>query len=146
MENSRNIFDITFETDQERDSDSDSDISLGSDNESDEINSDSESENENVENVNSGKWKVNDRSNINKRAFSGPVPGPTVDLDPESSEFDFFELFFPLFLIEVLCRETNLYATQKQRIKPDPLWRPVTEIEMRAWLGIRVYMSILEVC
>lgn len=145
MENRRSLFDITFDTDNENSVCSDSDISFGSESEL-ESDSDISSDNETVEEIcDQTRWKANDRSDLPKRPFTGPDPGPTIDLDPNASEFDFFELFFPVFLIELLCRQTNLYAEQKQRIKPDANWRPVEEQEMKAWLGIRVFMSILEV-
>ncbi|XP_053392141.1 piggyBac transposable element-derived protein 3-like [Mercenaria mercenaria] len=47
-------------------------------------------------------------------------------------------------LIELLVKQTNLYASQKQSRKSDPSWRQVTFVEMKAWLGIRVYMSIIQ--
>ena len=65
-------------------------------------------------------------------------------MDPDSNEWDFVELFFQDYLVDLIVTQTNLYAAQKQTVKADPNWRPVTE-EMRAWLGIRVYMSILYV-
>ena len=57
--------------------------------------------------------------------------------------WDFFLLFFPAFLFELIVNQTNLYARQRQQTRPDPRWTPVTEEEMKAWLGMRVAMSIL---
>lgn len=91
------------------------------------------------------RWKVNDRSNLQKQPFGGPQPGSTVILGPDSNELDFFQLFFPQFLIELLVEQTNLYARQKIAQKPDPNWRNVTDREMMAWLGVRVYMSLIVV-
>ena len=56
---------------------------------------------------------------------------------------DFFLLFFPAFLFEIMVNQTNLYARQTQQIRPDSRWTPVTVEEMKAWLGLQVAMSIL---
>ena len=37
---------------------------------------------------------------------------------------------------------TNLYAEQRQRVKPDRRWYPTTPEEMRAFIGINVMMGI----
>lgn len=89
-------------------------------------------------------WSVNDRTPILKRAFRGPEPGATSIMDPDANELDFFHLFFPKHLVEAVVRQTNLYARQKIAVKPDPNWVEVTERELLAWFGIRVYMSILQ--
>lgn len=108
--------------------------------------SDSDSENESEISVDqSSSWKVNDRTERSKDPFAGPQPGATVDLDPEQTEYDFFEMFFLMVLFELLVEQTNLYAKQKTSKKADKLWRPVTLDEMKAYLGIRVSMSILQV-
>ena len=54
-------------------------------------------------------------------------------------------MFFPMFLIELLVEQTNLFASQKMEVKFDKAWRPVTVAEIKAWLGIRIYMSIVQV-
>ena len=90
------------------------------------------------------EWRVNDRSDHAKQQFTGPQPGTNVILGPDATEFDFFELFFPAFLLQLIVRQTNLYARQKIAQKPDPTWREVSLPEMKAWLGIRVYMSIVQ--
>ena len=41
-------------------------------------------------------------------------------------------------------RETNLYAQQKIAVKLNPKWRAVTKEEIKAYLGIRMYMSIVK--
>lgn len=92
---------------------------------------------------NQERWVVNDRSAQQKSAFSGPAPGPNAVLGPDENELDFFHVFFPDFLLEILITQTNLYARQKQQTHPDPSWIPVTRDEMKAWLGMRVAMSIL---
>lgn len=136
----RPVFEWTFDTDGDG---SESDVSILSMSDG---SSDSEiSTSENEEDPGNGDRWENQRPDLPKRPFSGPAPGPTVDLDPDSTEWDFFELFFPMFLIEMIVSQTNLYARQRQRVKPDPTWREIVAEEMKAWLGIRVYMSILHV-
>lgn len=86
MENRRNLFDITFDTDTDNGANSDSDISLDSESEI-ESDSDSQSENESAdENVEYSQWKANDQSDLPKRPFTGPNPGPTTDLDSDSND------------------------------------------------------------
>ena len=88
-------------------------------------------------------WEVKDRTARPKSQFFGPVPGANVLMGPDTNELDFFLLFFPAFLFEIMVTQTNLYARQKQQARPDPKWTPVVEEEMKAWLGMRVAMSIL---
>ena len=71
-------------------------------------------------------------------------PGPTNILDENQTELHFFELLFTDKVYEILVRETNLYAQQKVAVKPDPKWRDVEKDEMKAYLGIRVYMSVVK--
>ncbi|KAH3797952.1 piggyBac transposable element-derived protein 4-like [Dreissena polymorpha] len=103
---------------------------------------DSDKENESV--VEDENWTVNDRSDRSKKAFCGPEPGPRFDLDPDQTEWNFVEMFFPMMLVELLVEQTNLFARQKMEIKHDKSWRPVSVKEMMAWLGIRIYMSIVQ--
>lgn len=90
------------------------------------------------------RWVVNDRTARPKSQFFGPVPGANAVLGPDENELDFFLLFFPAFLFELLVNQTNLYARQRQQTRPDAKWSPVTEEEIKAWLGMRVAMSILQ--
>ncbi|XP_045184371.2 piggyBac transposable element-derived protein 4-like [Mercenaria mercenaria] len=106
--------------------------------------SDSDGSGSESEDQNNDTWSVNDKTPRPKRPFIGPEPGPTTLLSPDDKEWDFVELFFPVMLIELLVKQTNLYASQKQSRKPDPSWRQVTFVEMKAWLGICVYMSIIQ--
>ena len=55
----------------------------------------------------------------------GPVPGAIV-LGPNENELDFFLLFFPTILSEIMVNQTNLYARQQQQICPDLRWTLVT--------------------
>ena len=76
--------------------------------------------------------------------FSVQNPGATSVMDAEKEEINFFELIFTDEIYEILVRETNLYAQQKIAVKPDPKWRAVTKEEIKAYLGIRMYMSIVK--
>ena len=88
------------------------------------------------------RWVANDQTARPKFLFFGPVPANVV-LGPNENELDFFLLFFPAFLFEIMVNQTNLYAWQRQQICPDPSWMPATVEEMKAWLSLRVAMSIL---
>ena len=85
----------------------------------------------------------NDQIARPKAQFYGPVPGANAVLGPDENELDFFLLFFPAFLFELIANQTNLYARQRQQTRPEPRWTPVTEEEVKAWLGMRVAMSVL---
>ena len=43
----------------------------------------------------------------------------------------------------MIQNETNSYAERRKRMTPDPHWSPVSEEEIRAFLGIRIYMSVV---
>jgi len=88
------------------------------------------------------RWTVNGRSEQRKDTFSCPRPKPKVTLNKEAKEIDVFLLFSPLALITLLVRETNIYAEQKIRTKPDPAWIGVTMEEIKAYLGVRIFMSV----
>ena len=72
--------------------------------------------------------------------FSVQNPGPT-NIPANGQEIDFFKLLFPDELYKHLVQETNLYAQQKIAVKPDHRWIPVEKDEMKAFLGLRIYMS-----
>ena len=57
--------------------------------------------------------------------FSVHNPGPKNILPANGQEIDFFQLIFPDELYEHLVQETNLYAQQKNAVKPDHRWIPV---------------------
>jgi hypothetical protein len=48
------------------------------------------------------------------------------------------------FCPQDIVQETNAYAQRKILEKPDPSWSPVALDEMKAFLGIRMYMSIVQ--
>ena len=51
--------------------------------------------------------------------------------------------FFVPDCFQTLTQQTNDYAATRIRVKADPHWHPVDCDELSAFLGIRVYMSIL---
>ena len=71
-------------------------------------------------------------------------PGPTNILNENQTELNFSELLFTNEVYEILVKETNLYTWQKVAVKPDPKWTDVEKDEMKAYLGIRVYMSVVK--
>ena len=75
--------------------------------------------------------------------FSVQNPGPRNVMDADKQEINFFELIFTDKIHGILVRETNLHAQQKIAVKPNPKWRAVTKEETKAYLGIRMYMSIV---
>ncbi|XP_041456484.1 piggyBac transposable element-derived protein 5-like [Lytechinus variegatus] len=75
--------------------------------------------------------------------FNAVQPGPGMLFPPGTPELDYFNLLFPESLIEQLMIETNRFAEQSQGDKANAHWQPLTLTEMKAYLGIRIYMSIL---
>ena len=77
--------------------------------------------------------------------FTG-TPGATTVLPTNSREIDFFHLIFPFTLFEWIARQTNLYATQRQRErgKTDSAWTATTAREMMAFIGIKIYMALVD--
>ena len=74
------------------------------------------------------------------------MPGPTVTLDADKVELDFFALMFSLDLCVWIAAETNPYAEQLQwqKGRRDMEWKPTTSDEICAYLGIRIYMSVID--
>ena len=75
------------------------------------------------------------RTALNVLPLSVHNPGPENILPANGQEIDFFQLIFPDELYEHLVQETNLYAQQKNAIKPDHRWIPVEEVKC---LGLRI--------
>ena len=46
-------------------------------------------------------------------------------------------------MLENIVVQTNLYAQQSITVKPDPAWYNTSREEMRAFLGIKIYMGIV---
>ncbi|XP_043919782.1 uncharacterized protein LOC122795592 [Protopterus annectens] len=78
--------------------------------------------------------------------FREPI-GPAVHLEEKCKELDFMDLMFPPALYDLLARETNRYSQQFQAEakKCDTCWTPVTVCDIKAYLGIQIYMSIVKV-
>ena len=55
------------------------------------------------------------------------------------------EMFFPMLLVELFVEQTNLFARQKREVKYEKSWRHVVVNEMKAWVVIMIYMSIVQV-
>ena len=73
------------------------------------------------------------------------IPGPKVILDASKTELYFFNLLFPLNLCAWIANETNRYATQVQAQKgEDSRWYETDSTEIRVFIGMRVYMSIID--
>lgn len=104
------------------------------------LSSDNESENEDDENV---TWRRELRKPVNI-AFSEQV-GAAFELSAEEKEIDFFLKFFSEDLMSHLVRETNLYADKCIANKPDPKWKPVTLEELKAYFGINIVFSIVQI-
>ncbi|XP_023930459.1 piggyBac transposable element-derived protein 4-like [Lingula anatina] len=143
MEEIRRIFEESsgsefsgFNSESESDSDDFSDISLNNTTNSesfDEIDNSSEDFRRN-------QWE-NDLVGVDKEPFCGEEPGCTHELTGDKDELDFFKLFFSDEILNILVENTNLYAAYKGA--NDSKWREITLPELKAWLGIRVAMSIL---
>ena len=102
----------------------------------DESNADSEEEGVELE------WtKV--LTSVEIEPFTEASPGPVTILNGDAKEIDFFALMFPNEIFEILARETNRYAQRKIATKPDSRWRETTPDEIKVFLGLRIYMSIV---
>ena len=114
-----------------------SDVSFDEDDDDDEQ---SQSESDNDEN---DEWS-DTLSDIKIPDFTEPV-GPKTVMTADKNEFDFLQLIFPPEIFDILVTQTNLYAQQVQEKldKPDSQWTDTTLDEMKAFIGIRLYMSIL---
>lgn len=64
----------------------------------------------------------------------------------DKNEFNFLNLILPPEIFDILVTQTNLYAQQVQEKldKPDSRWTDTTLDEMKAFIGIRLYMRILQ--
>src|SRR5437763_4388622 len=68
----------------------------------------------------------------------------TRNLPSQTSPWTFFEICFPSDIFDDWSYHTNLYATQKQNMQRDPDWKDTSAIEMKAFLGVLTWMSIIE--
>ena len=69
-------------------------------------------------------------------------PGPRHNLDASACPLNFFFLMFPLFLIETLVAETNLYAAHCIDVSPNSSWYNTCMEEMRAFLCLQIVFGI----
>lgn len=90
------------------------------------------------------QWRSLGFTPLIRQPFTGPMPGATTNLDANATELDFFNLFVSRATLMSFVAETNAYAARKQRLNgQDQNWIDVTYSEMCAFLGLRVYMSVL---
>lgn len=88
-------------------------------------------------------WRPNLRKPNNK-PFTEAV-GATFELRPRKNKLDFFLKFFPEELFELLVRETNSYAARVIETNPDRHWKEVVVEEMKAFFGIYMYISVVQI-
>ena len=131
-------------TDEELNINRNSDIEISDISSSGESDSDENKEEDRVEG--DQVWTRNLTKKV-IQPYSVENPGPTVVLGKEAKEEDFFDLSFPKEIYEILARETNLYALQKQveRIRVDSSWYETNAEEMKVYIGLRIFMSIVNI-
>ena len=71
--------------------------------------------------------------------------GPTSILSGDKREIDFFQLLFPENLFSLIANEMNKHADQTQQRKGqnDNKWHRMDVKEIRAFIGMRIYMSVV---
>ena len=127
-------------------------MATASDNANDDIDSSSDND---VQGPLNSKWKhldpdlssifsgMNDDSvcnNTNLHAFNGPLPGQTTVLNAKAEPIDLIDLFLDQAFIDMMCMETNYYATQTfgQPLADDIKF--ITE-ELKAWQFVLIINS-----
>lgn len=66
-------------------------------------------------------------------------------LPPDAIEADFLNLFIKNDFVNLVVQETNRYAeVNKHKFSAHVPWTPVTKEEIRAYLGIVIYMGIVK--
>lgn len=73
--------------------------------------------------------------------------GPVHHLDPGSNELDYFEYMLGgNIFYQQLVDNTNSYAEHKQNVanKIDKAWWPTSVEEMKAYLGVLIYMGVFD--
>ena len=75
--------------------------------------------------------------------FTGDEPGPTTPATELDTPWTLVKRFFPEELLQHIAEETNRYADSKIAVTPDNKWSPVTANDIRTYIGIRTYMSIV---
>ena len=77
--------------------------------------------------------------------FQGPPPGATTILPAEATELDFLFMMMNSDIFQYIADETNRYAEEKVRTKPDPKWRGVTDVEVKAYIGMKIVSGVVSV-
>jgi hypothetical protein len=75
--------------------------------------------------------------------------GIVHNLPVGSEEKDYFSLFIDDNFYDLIAAETNKYAAPRQTIKPNQKWEDTTAREIQAYLGVLIYMGLvdlLEIC
>jgi hypothetical protein len=70
------------------------------------------------------------------------VSGPVHTLPEDALPLDYFSRFWDRALFQSLLDQTNLYARQRQREKPDSKWYDTTPEEVKAFIGVNIIMAI----
>ena len=71
--------------------------------------------------------------------------GPVNVLGRDKREVDFFHLLFPVRLLAWIANETNRFARQVQAVKGrDTRWTETNMNEICVFIGIRIYMSVVD--
>ena len=130
------LSDISFDESESEGSETDSDT---------EIDNSSESSSSDDEQLPEGDVKWRERlSAITIPAFTSRE-GPSRELEADANEKDFLNLLFPDIVFDILAIQTNLYAEQLQEKNGvDKHWTNTSQSEMKAYIGMRIYMSILQ--
>lgn len=113
-------------------SDNESDISVSSVNTEDLSDLEFSDDEENGE----IRWS-RDQAPVNVTPFTtraGAVSGVAED----GTAKDFFQLFIPDELFDMIVKETNRYARQCIARKPDPKWKDTSPEDMQAFFGIHM--------
>lgn len=86
--------------------------------------------------------------------FTGPRPGATAYVTSRlPTPGNLFDLFWPDIVVDRIVRETNRYATIVLPPKKPcgavwtkgcPSWEPLTPDAFQAWMGILVYMGVVD--
>ena len=82
-------------------------------------------------------------TNVEIEPFTKTNPGDVAILDEDAKQTDCFAQIFFKEIFEILAREMNRYAQQKVATKPDSRWRETTPDQIKFFLGLRIYMSIV---
>ena len=104
------------------------------------VSSDSDSSDSDREELVEDVWSTN-HSLVQVRDFTERT-GAISQIPEDGTALDFFQLLFPENLFEILLEETNRFAVQSFRTKPDARWYPTTLEEMRAFVALKIFFGI----